>query len=399
MRAGDDSAFDAIYDRYHRGLLAFCRHMLGSRHEAEDVLQQSFASAYLTLRRGTDDVALRPWLYTIARNRCLSEMRTRREHLDVAAIAPGASSLEGLAAEVQRRSDLRDLVEDVQRLREDQRAALVLFELGDHSHEAIAEVLGVRREKVKALVFQAREGLMRARRARETPCAEIRAELATLRGKPPRRSILGIHLDRCPDCAAYDVAVRRQRRALAVILPVAPTAGLKATVLASTLGGGAAAVGGAGAADRGRCRRRGRRLRRRRGGRCGRRRWRRSRGGGRGRRYSRRRRRRGQLGQRRRRSRRRGRRRGRRHGRRRRHRRAGRQDRRCTTRGHRRGRRRRHANPWRHPQDAEGSGAAGDHAGGTVARRDRAPAQRADRARGRAAGGRSHAGSGGACGA
>lgn len=250
-RAGDDSAFDAIYDRYHRGLLAFCRHMLGSRHEAEDVLQQSFASAYLTLRRGTDDVALRPWLYTIARNRCLSEMRARREHLDVGAIAPGASSLEGLAAEVQRRSDLRDLVEDVQRLPEDQRAALVLFELGDHSHEAIAEVLGVRREKVKALVFQAREGLMRARRARETPCAEIRAELATLRGKSPRHSMLGIHLDRCPDCAAYDVAVRRQRRALAVILPVAPTAGLKATVLASTLGGGAAAVGGTGAAATG----------------------------------------------------------------------------------------------------------------------------------------------------
>jgi RNA polymerase sigma factor (sigma-70 family) len=247
MRAGDDSAFDAIYDRYHRGLLAFCRHMLGSRHEAEDVLQQSFASAYLTLRRGTDDVALRPWLYTIARNRCLSEMRARREHLDVAAIVPGASSLEGLAAEVQRRSDLRDLVEDVQRLPEDQRAALVLFELGDHSHEAIAEVLGVRREKVKALVFQAREGLMRARRARETPCAEIRAELASLRGKSKRHSMLGIHLDRCPDCAAYDVAVRRQRRALAVILPVAPTAGLKASVLASTLGGGAAAVGGAGA--------------------------------------------------------------------------------------------------------------------------------------------------------
>ena len=84
-----------------------------------------------------------------------------------------------MSAQVQRRADLRDLVDELQRLPDDQRAALVLFELGDESHEQIAAVLGVRREKVKALVFQAREALMRARDARETPCVEIREQLAT----------------------------------------------------------------------------------------------------------------------------------------------------------------------------------------------------------------------------
>src|SRR3954452_17542454 len=79
VRAGDESAVEAIYDSYHHGLVAFCRHMLGSRDEAEDALQYSFADAYRALRAGGDDVALRPWLYTIARNRCLSTMRARRE--------------------------------------------------------------------------------------------------------------------------------------------------------------------------------------------------------------------------------------------------------------------------------------------------------------------------------
>src|SRR3712207_3724651 len=77
VRRGDDAAFEVIYDRYHRGLLAFCRHMLGSREEAEDALQQTFVSAYRALARHEDDLDLRPWLYTIARNRCLSLLRAR----------------------------------------------------------------------------------------------------------------------------------------------------------------------------------------------------------------------------------------------------------------------------------------------------------------------------------
>ena len=142
--------------------------MLGSREEAEDVLQHTFLAAYRSLRAGYEVVELKPWLYTIARNRCLSVMRGRREEVE---LDEGAPATEGLAAEVDRRADLRMLVRDVQRLPPDQRAALVLFEVGDHSHKEIAAVLGVRREKVKALVFQAREALMGWRTARDTPCA------------------------------------------------------------------------------------------------------------------------------------------------------------------------------------------------------------------------------------
>jgi RNA polymerase sigma factor (sigma-70 family) len=246
VRAGDDAAFEALYDSYHRRLLAFCQHMLGSREEAEDVLQHTFEAAYRCLRAGSDVVALKPWLYTIARNRCLSVVRARREEI---ALDDRAAASEGLAAEVDRRADLRMLVRDVQRLPPDQRAALILFEVGDHSHREIAAVLGVRREKVKALVFQAREALMGWRTARETPCASVREQVATLRGSALGRGTIRRHVEQCPGCADYEAAVRCQRAALAIALPVAPAAGLRAAVLGSALGGSGlgAAVGAGGA--------------------------------------------------------------------------------------------------------------------------------------------------------
>jgi RNA polymerase sigma factor (sigma-70 family) len=196
LRAGDDAAFEAIYDRYARGVLAFCAQMLGSREAAEDALQLTFVSAFRALRRGESNISLRPWLYTIARNRCLSELRTRRDVVGVDGVARDRPFLEGVADLVQRREDLRELLEDMQRLPADQRAALVLFELGDHSHAEIAVVLGVRREKVKALIFQARQALVRGREARESPCAEVRERLATVSGKIPWRGTTRAHIDR-----------------------------------------------------------------------------------------------------------------------------------------------------------------------------------------------------------
>src|SRR3954449_7339772 len=79
VRAGSEPAFEAIYERHHRGILSFCRHMLGSVEESEDAVQHTFLAAYRDLRRSAKPVLLRPWLYTIARNRCLSVLRARRE--------------------------------------------------------------------------------------------------------------------------------------------------------------------------------------------------------------------------------------------------------------------------------------------------------------------------------
>jgi len=244
VRGGSEAAFEAIFDRHHRGILAFCRHMLGSPEEAEDAVQHTFMAAYRNIAGSRREIQLRPWLYTIARNRCLSVLRARRERPveDLDELAT-----ENLAAEVQRREDLRDLLRDVGGLPEDQRAALVLAEVGGVSHDEIAQVLGVQREKVKALVFQARSSLIASRAARETPCDEIRLQLSELRGGALRRNTLRRHLKTCPGCREFRAALQEQRKMLAVALPVVPTIALKQGVMASALGSSAAAASGAAA--------------------------------------------------------------------------------------------------------------------------------------------------------
>jgi RNA polymerase sigma factor (sigma-70 family) len=236
IREGRTAAFEAVYDRHHRAILSFCRHMLGSTEEAEDALQQTFLSAYNDLIASDKQIHLRAWLFTIARNRCYSMLRARREQ-PVGELDETAT--EGLAAQVQRRQDLRDLVFDLQRLPDDQRAALVLAEMDALGHDQIATVLGVPPKKVKALVFQARESLIASRAARETDCSDIREQLSNLTGGALRRANLRRHLRECSGCRDFRQQIDRQRRQLRIVLPVAPTLALKEAVLAATIGGGA----------------------------------------------------------------------------------------------------------------------------------------------------------------
>src|SRR2546430_12726517 len=119
------------------------------------------------------------------------------------------------------------MLSDIARLPDDQRAALVLAELGDLDHGDIAAVVGCPKEKVKALVFQDRSSLALSRQARETSCEDIREQLATLRGGALRRTALRRHLRGCAGCREFRDEVRRQRSAMAVLLPVVPAAGLK----------------------------------------------------------------------------------------------------------------------------------------------------------------------------
>jgi len=242
VRAGNERAFEVLYDRHHRGVLGFCRHMLGSSDEAEDAVQQTFLSAHRDMLRDDKEIRFKAWIYTIARNRCLSLLRSRREHSsDEIEVA-----VDRLSDDVAQRAELQDLLRDIAELPDRQRAALVLSEVADLSHAEVAKVVECEVAQVKSLVFQARSSLIDRRNAREVPCEQIREELATLKGGALRRSHLRHHVKACPGCAAFREDVRRQRQMLAVALPVFPSLGLKDSVLASIgIGGGA---GGAGAA-------------------------------------------------------------------------------------------------------------------------------------------------------
>lgn len=165
LRAGEPGAFDAIHHRYHAPLLAFARQMLGGRHhDAEEVVQDAFIRALGALRQTDREMALRPWLYAITRNRTLDELR-RPQRIsvpadDLAVPDPGG----GPATIVARREAVAELVADLEDLPTRQRRAIVMHELEDRSHSQIGRALKVSRGASKALVHRAR-GSLHARRA------------------------------------------------------------------------------------------------------------------------------------------------------------------------------------------------------------------------------------------
>src|SRR5579859_2485606 len=110
IRRGDERAFEALYDRHSRALLSYCRHLLGSMPDAEDALQQTFASAYRALRSDGRDIEPRPWLFTIARNACLDQLRRRRDRPDMLDEAPSTT---GLAEIVEQREELRQTLRSI----------------------------------------------------------------------------------------------------------------------------------------------------------------------------------------------------------------------------------------------------------------------------------------------
>jgi RNA polymerase sigma-70 factor (ECF subfamily) len=167
VRSGDDRAFDAIHERYVQRLTGYARQMLGgAHHDAEEVVQDAFIRALGALRADDRDMALKPWLYTIVRNRALDALRRPARTTD---LEDHARVLHDASADpherVVRAEELRDLVTDLKRLPERQRTALVMHELGGVSHEGIALRLRVSTGGSKALVCRARSGLGRARAA------------------------------------------------------------------------------------------------------------------------------------------------------------------------------------------------------------------------------------------
>jgi RNA polymerase sigma factor (sigma-70 family) len=244
IQRGSEAAFEVAFERHAPAILGFCRHMLGSVEEAEDAVQHTFAAAFSDLQRGGDrEIVLKPWLFAIARNRCLSVLRARREQ------ATGDPELvtEGLADQVEQRAELRQLLADLRDLPDEQREALLLAEVGGLPQAEIAGVLGCEVGRVKGLVYRARSALVARREARALACEDVREQLANLRGGSLRRNELRLHVRDCEGCRGFREQVRHQRQLLSVALPVMPTLGLKSNVLAAVgIGGaGGAAAGGA----------------------------------------------------------------------------------------------------------------------------------------------------------
>ncbi len=83
VRAGEDSAFEELYRRYHPRVGAFARRLVRDHGRAEDVTQEAFVSALRRLRQSDAPIDFKPWIFEIARNGCIDLYRRGRRAQEV----------------------------------------------------------------------------------------------------------------------------------------------------------------------------------------------------------------------------------------------------------------------------------------------------------------------------
>jgi len=222
IRRGSTAAFEVLVARYHSRLLAFCRHLLGSREDAEDVLQEVFSAAFNALLDDDRPINVRPWLYRIARNRSLNHLRRIQavgvDSMDIHLSEHGTTT----ADKVHEREEFRLLVGDIQNLPETQRTALVLREMDALSYEQIAEAMETTVPSVKSLLVRARVSLAEAAQARLLTCEEVRVELGEVAEGLRRRpgTLVRRHLRTCDRCSTFKSQLNDTSKQLAALLPI-----------------------------------------------------------------------------------------------------------------------------------------------------------------------------------
>src|SRR5436305_1037084 len=218
LRRGNNGAFEVLVSRYHSRLLAFCRHLLGSKEDAEDVLQEVMAAAFNAILADQRPINVRPWLYRIARNRSLNHLRRIQaigvDSMDIHYSEHGAST----ADKVHERERFRLLVGDIQGLPETQRTALVLREMDALSYDQIAEAMETTVPGVKSLLVRARISLAEAAEARQLSCSEVRIQLGEIAEGLRRRpeSLVRRHLRDCHRCSTFQGPLKTTSKALGI---------------------------------------------------------------------------------------------------------------------------------------------------------------------------------------
>ncbi len=163
--------FDQLFEEFSQPIFTYVLRMVGDRDRAEDITQDTFIKAYRKLESLTDETSIRSWLYRIATNTAIDEMRRRRF-----TVRPREDDERPSLERADERPDpeaqvmARTLDERVQRallrLRPNHRQCLLLSDLEDMSAQQIGEVMNLSYAAVRTLLCRAR-GEMRRQLATE----------------------------------------------------------------------------------------------------------------------------------------------------------------------------------------------------------------------------------------
>ena len=132
-RRGDSAAFETLMSAYERKIYGLCLRMMGNREDAQDCAQEALPRALRAFDRFRDGASPKTWLYRIAYNTCIDELRRRRGVVSLDTLREGGFDVPDATAErayeqLEHKERCELVKQAMEQLPEDQRAALVLRE-------------------------------------------------------------------------------------------------------------------------------------------------------------------------------------------------------------------------------------------------------------------------------
>lgn len=160
FQAGDEFAFVSLYNRYKGGVYAFCVKMLLDREMAQDVMQETFLRVYENRDRLMSTSSFKSWLFTIARNQCLNQLRRAHRQVPLDPVTETeAPPTPGPGAVMEKSEQIALVNHYLGQLKDDYREVLILREYQNLSYEEIAAVTRSTLSAVKSRLFKARRKL------------------------------------------------------------------------------------------------------------------------------------------------------------------------------------------------------------------------------------------------
>ena len=171
VKKGDTAAFTTLVEKYKQPVMNLAYRSLRDLTEAEDLAQNVFVQVFKSAARYEITAKFSTWLFTIARNLCLNEIRRRSRHPAESLDAPHPDQEEQPKHQIEDAKNVsppdtllqgelaRKVEEAIQDLPENQRTALLLCRQEELSYDGIAAVLGCSVSATKSLIHRGRETL------------------------------------------------------------------------------------------------------------------------------------------------------------------------------------------------------------------------------------------------
>jgi RNA polymerase sigma-70 factor (ECF subfamily) len=170
-REGDQSAWNALVERYGRRIFSIAYHFTLRREDADELTQEIFLKVFENLHRYDGRYSLAAWIVSLARNLCIDQYRRRKRersfvHVSDEAVLPMIPSSDDPAAQALQKERTKLLFEAIAELPEELAEILVLRDLDGLAYEEIGAALSLPDGTVKSRLFRARTEAARRIRQR-----------------------------------------------------------------------------------------------------------------------------------------------------------------------------------------------------------------------------------------